>query len=190
MNKKNIIIKYFSMIAVCIIFMLINNKIRIISIPSDKDMADYQFNMFTISSVFAGFAFTMLGMLLGMSSENLIKRIRKTDIITHKCEKIVFCLICFCSSGIFSLVLILGIDVFLDKILKKDVFDNIFFLLVVVFLVAGLIYFIISIKELTGLIKRIYGCSEASKEQQRKEYDVDIMDMKIRKKETKSDFIE
>ena len=69
-------------------------------------------------------------------------------------------------------------------------FDNIFFLLVVVFLVAGLIYFIISIKELTGLIKRIYGCSEASKEQQRKEYDVDIMDMKIRKKETKSDFIE
>ena len=119
MHKKNIIIKYFSMIAVCIIFMLINNKIRIISIPSDKDMADYQFNMFTISSVFAGFAFTMLGMLLGMSSENLIKRIRKTDIITHKCEKIVFCLICFCSSGIFSLVLILGIDVFLDKILKK-----------------------------------------------------------------------
>lgn len=190
MRKKDIIIKYFLVIAVCIVFMLINNKVGIISMPSDKDMADYQFNMFTISSVFAGFAFTMLGMLLGMSSEKLIERIRKTNIITRKCEKIVFSLICFCSSGIFSLVLILGIDVFLDTMLKIDVFDNIFFILVVVFLVAGLIYFIISIKELTGLIKRIYGCSEASKKQQRKEYEVDMEEMQKRTRETKSNFIE
>lgn len=190
MRKKNIIRKYFFVIAACIFFSFVNNKIEIISIPCDKDMVDYQFNMFTISSVFAGFAFTMLGILLGMSSENLLKSIRKTDIIIRKCEKIVFSLICFCSSGFFSLSLILGINDFLRQSLKIYWFDKIFFWLVVGFLIIGLVYFIISIKELVELIKRIYGYDKAQIEKERKEYRDDIKELQEQNKGTKSNFIE
>lgn len=45
-----------------------------IVLPDTTLMVDRQIDFITISTVFAGFSFTALGLLLGMSSEQLIKK--------------------------------------------------------------------------------------------------------------------
>ena len=65
MNKKSLLI-----ITVCIfIVAIVNSKISVISIPLRYRMEEYQMDFITVSTVFAGFSFTMLGSILGVSSE-------------------------------------------------------------------------------------------------------------------------
>lgn len=63
---------------VAVLFMLlvncgVNIKLNFITIPSLEEMASRQIDYITISTVFAGFSFTALGLLLGLSSEKLIE---------------------------------------------------------------------------------------------------------------------
>lgn len=58
------------------------------AVPCVEELVDYQFNLFTVSSVFAGFSFTTLGILLGMSSEKVMERLQNTTVITNKSKKL------------------------------------------------------------------------------------------------------
>ena len=62
---------------VLVILAVINTKYQFIIVPSSSEMVQRQIDYVTISTVFAGFSFTALGLLLGLSSEKLIERIKK-----------------------------------------------------------------------------------------------------------------
>lgn len=158
--KKSIIFISF----LCVIFSWINEKYHLI-VTSYTDMIGYQFNVFTICTVMAGFSFTSLGTLLGLSSEALMEKLKNTTIIINKSQRIVGSLLCFCGSGLISLFFVIGLDGLLSRALIKiginngQVLINFIFLLGLAFLGAGIVYFIWSVYEIYDLIVRIYSCN-------------------------------
>ena len=59
-----------------------------------------------------------------------MRSIRNTDIIVKKCGKIVFGIICFCSSGVYSLFFVLKVDIFVNKIFRNRSVSEMLFVLV------------------------------------------------------------
>ena len=71
--------------------------------PGEDKMVEFQFNTITVSTVFAGFSFTVLGISLGMFSEPMMEKLKDTSIVTQKSQKLMRSVIYFCGSGILSL---------------------------------------------------------------------------------------
>ncbi|WP_276949779.1 hypothetical protein [Enterocloster lavalensis] len=163
----------------CVIFSAINEKYHLI-VTSYADMIGYQFNFFTISTVMAGFSFTSLGTLLGLSSETLMEKLKNTTIIINKSQRIVGSLLCFCGSGLISLFFVIGLDSLLSRTLLKiginnwQVIINFIFLLGLVFLGVGIVYFIWSVYEIYDLIVRIYSCNAKKYQAMEIEYKEEI----------------
>ncbi|MDR7812061.1 hypothetical protein [Lacrimispora sp.] len=176
----------------CTVLSFFNEKYHFI-VTSYKDMIGYQFNIFTISTVLAGFSFTTLGTLLGMSSEALMKKLKDTTIVTNKSRRIVKSLLCFCCTGLISLFYIVGLDQLVERAIQKIERINLnfildfIFLLGIIFLVLGIIYFIISVYEIYDLIKRVYGCDTEKYKKLKEDYKVDIQEAKKRSCETRDD---
>lgn len=154
-RKRVIVILFFSFIL--IILALLNTKFLFISVPSSKEMSDRQVDFITISTVFAGFSFSALGMLLGLSSEKLIEMIRNTSIITSKVSRIITSIIFFILSVMISMFFILGLN---DSIFGNTSYLNnancFIYVLGIGYLILGIIYFICSVYELYDLISKIY----------------------------------
>jgi len=177
---------------ICIILSFVNEKYHLI-VTSYGDMVGYQFNIFTISTVFAGFAFTSLGTLLGMSSENLMIKLKDTTVITDKSKIIVESLLYFCMSGFISLFYVVGIDGLLKRTVIKlfkinpDPILNFVFLSGIVFLVVGIIYFIISVRGVYELIIRVYGSNTKKYEKMKEAFDLGIQEAIKRDREMRDD---
>lgn len=177
---KNVYKRIIIFIA-CFALFFINEKYHLI-VTSYKDMIGYQFNIFTISTVLAGFSFTSLGTLLGMSSETLMKKLKDTTIIINKSKIIVKSLLYFCCTGLISLFFIVGLDQLVKRIIKKvgfgnsDTILNFIFLSGILLLVIGIIYFIISVRELYDLIVRVYGCNTKKYEKLKEDYEIGIQE--------------
>ncbi len=155
MNRKRLSMIITSAIIIFVSF--INLKISFIRIPDPKDLVDLQVDFITISTVFAGFSFTTLGLLLGLSSEKLIERIKDTSIVSRKVDKMMTSITYFLISVFVSLIFILGVN---ESIFGNlPIFDGINSLLYVIgigYLFFGIVTFIISVYGLYDLIKRIY----------------------------------
>ena len=81
MNKKKIIALFTIFLFVSF---LLNLNYKVISMPTGDILIQRQIDYITISTVFAGFSFTTLGLLFGMSSERLIEAIEGTSIMNQK----------------------------------------------------------------------------------------------------------
>ena len=101
-------------IAFVVLITCIIQRIRLINMPDPQQMEDFQFNLITVSTVFAGFSLTVLGMLLGMFSEPIVEKLQDTNIITRKSSKLMNSVIAFCGSGIISLLFIVRFDQFIN----------------------------------------------------------------------------
>ncbi|WP_313074738.1 hypothetical protein [Lacrimispora sp.] len=184
--------RYIMVFIICIILSFVNEKYHLI-VTSYGDMVGYQFNIFTISTVFAGFAFTSLGTLLGMSSENLMIKLKDTTVITDKSKIIVESLLYFCMSGFISLFYVVGIDGLLKRTVIKlfkinpDPILNFVFLSGIVFLVVGIIYFIISVRGVYELIIRVYGSNTKKYEKMKEAFDLGIQEAIKRDREMRDD---
>lgn len=149
-----VIIYSFSLLVIAVV----NIKLKLIVIPSTEEMISRQIDYITISTVFAGFSFTALGLLLGLSSEKLIEKIKNTNIILDKVNRIIGSIVYFILSVIASLFFVLGLNSVLasDKYMQIIV-DSILYVFSVGYLVGGLVCFVYAVYELYDLIKRIYG---------------------------------
>lgn len=142
---------------VLVILAVINTKYQFIIVPSSSEMVQRQIDYVTISTVFAGFSFTALGLLLGLSSEKLIERIKNTTIIMKKVNRVVMSIVFFILSVSISLVFILGIDQIISIGENRQIYLSYgLYFLNIGYLIAGICYFVYSVKELFDLIKRIY----------------------------------
>lgn len=93
--KNKIIIQSIVLAIVSVIISGINSELP-------KEMVSYQFNMFTISTVLAGFSFTTLSMLLSMNSEERMRKLDDTSVVINKSKKIVISLIYFMISSLIE----------------------------------------------------------------------------------------
>jgi hypothetical protein len=58
------------------VFYMVNKNKGLLSIPiKEEDMKNYQFNLITIDTVFAGFSFTVLGMLISFASTEMMQQL-------------------------------------------------------------------------------------------------------------------
>lgn len=136
---------------------VVNIKLKFIAVPSTADMIPRQIDYITISTVFAGFSFTALGLLLGLSSEKLIEKIKNTNIILDKVNRIIGSIVYFILSVIASLFFVLGLNsVLTSNKYILTIVDSILYIFSVGYLVGGIVCFIYAVYELYDLIKRIY----------------------------------
>ena len=155
-KKKMVIIMAYSILL--LIIAGVNIKLKFITVPTAGKMVERQLDYITISTVFAGFSFTSLGLLLGLSSEKLIEKIRNTDIIMNKVGRIMKSIIFFILSVIVSLFFVLGLNKSLiSNVQISSVIDSILYIFSVGYLIGGIGYFIYAVYELYDLVKRIYG---------------------------------
>lgn len=145
------------------ILALLNIRFSYISVPDSNSMSDRQIDFITISTVFAGFSFTALGLLLGLSSEKLIERIRNTSIIAGKVNRIITSIIFFILSVVISLYFVLGINesIFGNTSLL-DGANRFIYVIGVGYLISGIAYFVYSVYELYDLIKRVYSFNRSN----------------------------
>mgnify|MGYP000429850175 CR=1 FL=1 len=159
--KRITIIVIASLLLIVLAFL--NIKFSFIIIPDSNDMSSRQIDFITIGTVFAGFSFTALGLLLGLSSEKLIERIKSTSIITNKVNRIITSIIFFVLSVVISLFFILGLNVSMfEKTLFFDKVNSFFYVIGVGYLILGIIYFSYSVYELYDLIKRVYNYNQSN----------------------------
>lgn len=158
--------------AFVVLITFVIQKIKMINMPGPEQMEDFQFNLITVSTVFAGFSLTVLGMLLGMFSEPMVEKLKDTNIVTRKSSKLMNSVIAFCGSGIISLLFIVRIDRFINGN-EIELFNKIieyFFTLGIVLMGIGIIYFISSTIGVFQLISRIYTNKVADYKQKERVY--------------------
>lgn len=154
-NKRIVTIVIYSILL--FVIAILNVKLGYITIPTVGEMVDRQIDFITISTVFAGFSFTALGLLLGMSSEKLIELIKNTSMIFDKVGRIITSIICFIMSVVVSLYFVLGFNVSLiEDVIILELVNKILYIIGVGYLIGGIAYFVYAVYELYDLLKRIY----------------------------------
>lgn len=168
--KKNVV-KIVRKILLFFVGIFALKKINLIFMPKTKNMVEFQFGLITVSTVFAGFSFSVLGMLLGMSSETVMKKLKDTSIVTQKSDKIIQSIMFFCSSGFISLLFIIRIDQYIENYIPslRNIIEYVF-LIEIIFLFIGIVYFVISTWGVFKLIEKIYSYNALKYQIKEKEY--------------------
>ena len=158
----------------CVLFSAVamtNLKWNYFVIPAQDQMIDTQSNLFTICSVFAGFSFSILGLVMGIFSEKMIEKLKGTTLIQRKCTHIVQSIIYFCISGFISLLFMLGFNIFISELTGKEkLIDNVLYINGIGFLLLGMMYFIWAVKNLFGIIEKLYAFNENAYLEKEKKY--------------------
>ena len=158
-NHKKIV--FFS--ALLILLSIWNHYKKYIIVPIGDNLVNRQMDFITICTVFAGFSFTVLGLLLGLSSEKLIKKIQNTEIMINKMSRIISSISFLILSVAISLFFVLGLNTTItnnDKIISW--INDILYFLSIGYLIIGISYFVFSVYELSDLFKRIYNYNQQS----------------------------
>ena len=149
---KNIIIVSFM-----IFFVFLDFKFNIINIPDGNENINRQINYITIGAIFAGFSFTTLGLLIGMSSEELIENIKETDIIIRKIRRLSITILWFMVSAIISIFFILGLNnLNLFNESNLNLINHALYIIGIETFIMGIIYFIASVIDIYKLVIHIY----------------------------------
>ena len=171
MSRKKVI---RDCIIMCVLFSTVamtNLKWNYFVIPAQDQMIDTQSNLFTICSVFAGFSFSILGLVMGIFSEKMIEKLKGTTLIQRKCTHIVQSIIYFCISGFISLLFMLGFNIFISELTGKEkLIDNVLYINGIGFLLLGMMYFIWAVKNLFGIIEKLYAFNENAYLEKEKKY--------------------
>lgn len=140
----------------------------------------YHSNLLTINSLFCGFALTNLSILISINDNEMVKIIKKTNILQKRNILITLSLFCSSVAMICSLYFILEIDSTvlclignipsLKKVSKVYiVINNYIFCNEIWFLILGTSFFIASIKKMVELLNYIYKMPQKLSEEQKKD---------------------
>lgn len=132
----------------------------------NADNSEIHFDLLTVSSIIGGFMFTSLGLLLSVSEYSIIKKLNETSIMSKKNGRIIKGLTFNMVSIFISLIFILKLEkvlIVFDKILKSINFNisiygfliNYLAILGLICLVMSFIYFSLSIKDITTILRAI-----------------------------------
>ncbi len=147
MTKPKFAMQVILLIVLGVILTKINQFFDFLYIPNPCNIRDISYDFFTINSVMAGFSFTVLGILFSFGSKSFVKKLKGTNIIINKAGKIIKTMIFMGMSGLSSLIIV---------IFKYFPCFNYIFVISLVFMVTGFIYFINSMYSIYDLIRKIH----------------------------------
>lgn len=163
--------KCLYMIGISSMIVIVNSvlALHIIKLPDKSEIVNFNFNLITINSIIAGFSFTTLGIILGLSGSELIIKISKTNIMSDKSKIIITSIVYCCASIITSMIFVLQLHdsiiyriidiIFIDQNVQLLVYNivlELLYTICIVFLFGGLKFFLKSIREVSRLIMKIY----------------------------------
>lgn len=158
MNKRVIWIHCITVLVFFILIGLLNSQYKFINIPND--MRNYQFSIVTITSVFAGFSFSVLGLLLSLQATDPMKRFSETNIISDNCKLITQSIVYLLLSFFISLYFILGLN---QVLLTKEI-NSILFIVGIGYLFCGVLAFSFSVRQMVKLMNYIFKDSKLNAE--------------------------
>lgn len=155
---------------------LLNMKWKVIQVPGK--MADLQANIMTVSTVFAGFSFTVLGIVMGMSSEKIIEKVKETGVMKKRCDIIAKSIIAFVVSSSLSLFFILKLDqsiimkflTYFKIELSYAYVKNQLWIIEIGFLIIGIVLFVRAVYEMVLLINIIFNTNSENARKKIDEY--------------------
>lgn len=128
-------------------------KLNILN-TSFMEISQFQYNMFTVSSVFIGFSVSTLGILLGLYSEKPIQKAAGTGILLKKANRFTKSLKYMGLSMIIFLLSILDLMNKFDSIFPG--INEYFMLLGIISFLIGLSYYLVGSVDLIKVLKIIY----------------------------------
>ncbi|MCI7301535.1 MAG: hypothetical protein SOR93_06510 [Clostridiales Family XIII bacterium] len=164
---------------------IIINALEIINIPYAWEMKDFQINLFTICSVLAGFSFTVMGLLTTILSDELIRKLKNTSVVTSKSELILKSIIWFGVPAVLSVLFFTGIIDKFCSLIKLSFIEGLLFVSQIECLLIGFWFFFQATKGVYKLIQKIYGYNQKEMENKKTEFDNEMEQAKKRRDELK-----
>ena len=124
--------------------------ITFVVLPNDSS---FHFNLVTINALFSGFLFTSFSFMIGFLDNKIIDKLKGTDIIIrrnrHILKGIIFSIVSVCSS--LLLILVLQSCTFQYELINCALCN-----VEITFMFFGIGYFLLSMKEMSSLVKILY----------------------------------
>ncbi len=159
MKKIQLII----IIIVTLLFSHIILHFGIIYVPNIDNLIGMQFNLLTVSTVFAGFSFTVLGLIISLSDTSVLKNLRETSFIRSYCDTVIKSIVFFMISIVSSLYFIFGINSWIENYTKGDtsVFSTDYpYIFGLLFLIYGIILFCKSVYKVSKTMNAEFKINE------------------------------
>lgn len=132
-------------VIICMIFL--NSGWTCFIISEDKS---FHFSLITVNAIFGGFLYTNYSLLVGLLDNPIINKVRNTNIITKRNNHILKGVVYATISAISGLYLVL-----IPKAKSNIIFYSFMQYAEIVFMVFLIIYFMISIYEMSVLVKSV-----------------------------------
>lgn len=120
-----------------------------------ENTTNYHFNILTINSILSGFSLTNLGILISISGDQLVEKLKGTDILIKRNILISQSIIFGAISIFISLLFVLNININISKKVASILCDY-FFFIEVFSLFLSITYFLLSIIKMIQLLSYIY----------------------------------
>ncbi len=180
--KKNYYIKVCFVLIISLLICLIGNIFHVyIFVINIRDPIEYHFKILTVNSILSGFSLTNLGILISVSGDQLVEKLKGTDILLKRNTLISYSII-FGSVSIFiSLLFVVNINININSVFSTYI-GNYFFILEMLSLFISIIYFLLSVRKMIQLLsylyvpKKIYTCDKVIKIKQQMEDSVKPID--------------
>lgn len=116
---------------------------------------EYHFNIITVNSILSGFSLTNLGVLISVSSDQLIEKLKGTDILIKRNILISYSIIFGAISIFISLLFVLNFELAINNIVIELIHEFLF-ALEICSLILSIIYFLLSLRKMIQLLSYIY----------------------------------
>ena len=150
-KRKVIIIIFFCFILECIEYRF---NYQFFVYPQDEEL-NYHATILTVNSFLSGFSLTNLGILMSISADQLIEKLKGTDILLKRNTVILNSIIFGALSIFVSLAFVVRVDINLKEHVNYFI-KNFAFNVEIFSLVISIIYFLVSIKKMSELLSYIY----------------------------------
>ena len=158
-------VKVILALLIFIVIYVINIHLNFLNIPqTEEKMKEYEFNMITVCTVFAGFSFSVLGLIISLSASKTIEKIKETSILLAYCRFGADSIVMFVISTFISIfVNVVLYSDFMMQICKKipvanlhNIIEGLLYIVGIGYLIYGIILFVVSARKMVILMEKIF----------------------------------
>lgn len=154
--KKDYIWKIILLVLVSLAICLVGEFCEVYLFYVDiSDKIEYHFNIITINSILSGFSLTNLGILISISSDQLIEKLKGTDILIKRNILISYSIVFGAISIFISLLFVLDFQVVIKGRII-EIWNNFLFIVEILSLILSVLYFLLSLRKMIQLLSYMY----------------------------------
>ena len=175
MNKRDYLFRIAIVAVVSLILSFMRQILQISIVPMPQgDTVNYHIQVLTISSVFCGFSLTNLTLLIEVHSEEIVKKLKGTDILQKRNIRISYSIMYGAISAFIAVLWVLRVNSgLITKIIGiggASFLKDFLFNVEIVSLLLCIIYFMISSKNMIELVSIIHKPQKKMTDEEVKKY--------------------